>query len=55
MKLQQQHFSEHIIQVFVSAGVSHLMEYMAFKATQNRTHFRLVREVRPMQESVLTV
>ena len=28
------------------AGVSHLMEYMAFKATQSRTHFRLVREVR---------
>lgn len=26
-------------------GASHLLEYMAFKATAHRTHFRLVREV----------
>ena len=29
-----------------AAGVSHLLEYMAFKSTQHRSHFRLVREVR---------
>lgn len=28
-----------------SIGASHLLEYLAFKATQHRTHFRLVREV----------
>lgn len=27
------------------AGASNLLEYMAYKATSNRTHFRLVREV----------
>ena len=26
-------------------GCSHLLEYMAFKTTTHRTHFRLVREV----------
>ena len=29
------------------AGVSHLLERMAFKATQNRSSFRVTREVRP--------
>lgn len=29
-----------------NSGASHLLEYLAFKATQHRTHFRLVREVR---------
>jgi processing peptidase subunit alpha len=29
----------------VNAGVSHLLERMAFKSTTNRTHFRVVREV----------
>ena len=29
-----------------TAGTSHLLEYMAFKTTMNRSHFRLVREVR---------
>ena len=28
------------------AGLSHLLEYMAFKTTKHRTHFRVVREVR---------
>lgn len=28
-----------------TTGSSHLLEYLAFKSTQNRTHFRLVREV----------
>lgn len=28
------------------AGISHLLEALAFKSTQHRTHFRLVREVR---------
>ena len=27
-------------------GTSHLLEYMAFKTSLNRSHFRLVREVR---------
>ncbi len=35
-----------------AAGVSHLMEYMAFKSTQHRSHFRLVREVRHGQARV---
>ena len=29
------------------AGLSHLLEYMAFKTTKHRTHFRVVREVSP--------
>jgi predicted Zn-dependent peptidase len=29
------------------AGVSHLLERLAFKATQNRSAFRVTREVRP--------
>ncbi len=31
--------------MLVVPGLSHLLEYMAFKTTSNRTHFRLVREV----------
>lgn len=34
-------------------GVSHLLEYMAFKATKNRTHFRLVREVESIGANVV--
>lgn len=34
-------------------GVSHLLEYMAFKGTKNRTHFRLVREVEAIGANVL--
>lgn len=28
-----------------NAGASHLLEYLSFKSTQHRTHFRLTREV----------
>ena len=28
-----------------AAGASHLLEALAFKSTQHRTHFRLMREV----------
>ena len=35
------------------AGVSHLLEYMAFKTTKNRTHLRLVREVEAIGGNVL--
>ena len=34
-------------------GVSHLLEYMAFKTTKNRTHVRLVREVEAIGGNVL--
>lgn len=34
-------------------GVSHLLEYLAFKATKNRTHFRLVREVEAIGANVV--
>ncbi|CAL8469178.1 g8719 [Coccomyxa elongata] len=34
-------------------GLSHLLEYMAFKTTSNRTHFRLVREVESIGANVL--
>ena len=34
-------------------GVSHLLEYMAFKATMNRTHLRLVREVEAIGGNVM--
>ena len=30
-----------------ATGVSHLLERLAFKATHNRTAFRVTREVRP--------
>jgi processing peptidase subunit alpha len=36
-----------------STGASHLLEYMAFKTTRNRTHFRLVREVEAIGANVL--
>ncbi|KAK9811331.1 hypothetical protein WJX72_002016 [[Myrmecia] bisecta] len=35
------------------SGVSHLLEYMAFKSTLHRTHFRLVREVEGMGGNVM--
>jgi ssRNA-specific RNase YbeY (16S rRNA maturation enzyme) len=35
------------------AGASHLLEYMAFKTTRNRTHLRLVREVESIGGNVL--
>ena len=34
-------------------GVSHLLEYMAFKTTKTRTHLRLVREVESIGGNVL--
>lgn len=34
-------------------GVSHLLEYMAFKATMNRTHLRLVREIEAIGGNVM--
>ena len=34
-------------------GASHLLEYMAFKTTKNRTHLRLVREVEAIGGNVL--
>lgn len=37
----------------MSSGVSHLLEYMAFKTTKNRTHVRLVREVEAIGANVL--
>jgi len=37
----------------VPAGVSHLLEYMAFKTTKSRTHLRLVREVEAIGGNVL--
>lgn len=37
----------------VAAGASHLLEYMAFKTTKNRTHVRLVREVEAIGGNVL--
>ncbi|PSC71302.1 mitochondrial-processing peptidase subunit alpha-like [Micractinium conductrix] len=36
-----------------NTGVSHLLEYMAFKTTKNRTHLRLVREVEAIGGNVL--
>lgn len=36
-----------------TTGVSHLLEYMAFKTTASRTHLRLVREVEAMGGNVL--
>ena len=36
-----------------STGVSHLLEYMAFRTTRNRTHLRLVREVEAIGANVL--
>jgi len=36
-----------------STGASHLLEYMAFKTTKNRTHLRLVREVEAIGANVL--
>ncbi|KAK9844905.1 hypothetical protein WJX74_008454 [Apatococcus lobatus] len=35
------------------SGASNLLEYMAYKTTSNRTHFRLVREVESMGGNVL--
>lgn len=37
----------------VSTGASHLLEYMAFKTTTNRTHLRLVREIEGIGGNVL--
>ena len=34
-------------------GLSHLLEYMAFKSTSNRTHFRLTREVESIGANLL--
>ena len=34
-------------------GVSHLLEYMAFKTTMNRTHLRLVREIEAIGGNVM--
>lgn len=36
-----------------NTGVSHLLEYMAFKTTKSRTHLRLVREVEAIGGNVL--
>lgn len=36
-----------------STGVSHLLEYMAFKTTRNRTHLRLVREIEAIGGNVM--
>lgn len=36
-----------------NTGVSHLLEYLAFKTTRNRTHLRLVREVEAIGGNVL--
>lgn len=36
-----------------NTGASHLLEYMAFKTTKNRTHVRLVREVEAIGGNVL--
>ncbi|PRW59704.1 mitochondrial-processing peptidase subunit alpha-like [Chlorella sorokiniana] len=36
-----------------NTGASHLLEYMAFKTTKNRTHLRLVREVEAIGGNVL--
>ncbi|EFN54308.1 hypothetical protein CHLNCDRAFT_36005 [Chlorella variabilis] len=36
-----------------NTGASHLLEYMAFKTTKNRTHLRLVREVESIGGNVL--
>ena len=36
------------------SGASHLLEYLAFKATQHRTHFRLVREVSREREIIFS-
>jgi processing peptidase subunit alpha len=36
----------------VNAGVSHLLERMAFKSTTNRTHFRVVRELEAIGSNV---
>lgn len=37
----------------MQTGTSHLLEYMAFKTTMNRSHFRLVREVEAMGGNVM--
>ena len=39
------HLHEVTIVSVWQSGASNLLEYMAYKATSNRTHFRLVREV----------
>lgn len=39
--------------VFLCAGASHLLEYLAFKSTAHRTHLRLVREVEVIGANVL--
>mmetsp|Transcript_9373 Transcript_9373/g.33016 ORF Transcript_9373/g.33016 Transcript_9373/m.33016 type:complete len:497 (-) Transcript_9373:1374-2864(-) len=36
-----------------NSGMSHLLERIAFRTTQNRTHFRLVREVEAMGANLL--
>lgn len=36
-----------------SMGASHLLEYMAFKSTMNRTHLRLVREIEGIGGNVM--
>ena len=47
-------YSSADLHVFiVGAGASHLLEYMAFKTTQNRSHLRLVREVEAIGGNVL--
>lgn len=37
----------------MQSGTSHLLEYMAFKTSMNRSHFRLVREVEAMGGNVM--
>lgn len=37
----------------MQSGTSHLLEYMAFKTTTNRSHFRLVREVEALGGNVM--
>ncbi|KAL3161970.1 hypothetical protein ABBQ38_009050 [Trebouxia sp. C0009 RCD-2024] len=37
----------------MQSGTSHLLEYMAFKTTMNRSHFRIVREVEAMGGNVM--
>ena len=39
------HKLDHSVSTCSDAGCSHLLEYMAFKTTANRTYFRLTREV----------
>jgi processing peptidase subunit alpha len=37
----------------LNTGSSHLLEYLAFKTTRNRTHLRLVREIEAIGGNVL--